>query len=43
MDDDKKSKDKHSDPLRKQDADEVQEVAEDVNPLAPPVNIKPGS
>ena len=29
--------------MRKQDADEVQEVAEDVNPLAPPVNIEPGS
>ncbi|WP_266101080.1 hypothetical protein [Sphingobium soli] len=43
MDDDKKSKDKHSDPLRKQDADEVQEVAEDGNPLAPSVNVEPGS
>jgi hypothetical protein len=43
MHDDEKSTDHYTHPQRDQDADEVQDAAKDVNPLAPPVNVEPGS
>ncbi|WP_370174903.1 hypothetical protein [Sphingobium abikonense] len=43
MHDDEKSRGHYTHLQRDQDADEVQDAAEDVNQLAPLVNVEPGS